>query len=158
MFRGIAKSSQDPRRPQAKKSAFTLMEVLIVLVIITILAGVVGLNLLRKPGEARIAAAKMQIKTLQSAVNLYYTEQHNYPTQSQGLEALVKKPASEPQPANYPPGGYLESRLVPNDPWGNPYIYLCPGRKGEPFEIFSYGPDGESSGEKGRGEISSSNL
>jgi general secretion pathway protein G len=143
---------------QAKryKKGFTLIEILVVIMIITILAGIVGESVLRKPGEARISAARMQIKQLQTAIQLYRTEQGFIPTQEQGLEALVTKPAVEPVPKNYPDEGYLESRKVPRDPWKNDYIYVVPGRHGEPFEIISYGSDGEPGGEHESADISSS--
>jgi general secretion pathway protein G len=138
------------------RAGFTLVEILVVLIIITILAGFVGVNVLNKPNEARVAAARMQIKTLQSAVKLYQAEQHRLPTQAQGLQALVEKPSIPPIPPGYPNGGYLDSRNVPLDPWGNEYIYLTPGRSGEPFEIISYGADGEPLGEADNADISSS--
>jgi general secretion pathway protein G len=139
-------------------AGFTLIEILVVIVIITILAGIVTVNIVRKPGEARVAAATMQIKQLQTALQVYRTEQGRYPTQEQGLEALVAKPASAPIPENYPAEGYLDSRRVPRDPWNNEFIYLVPGRKNEPFEIISYGSDGEPGGTGDAADISSSEL
>jgi len=138
------------------RRGFTIMEILVVLVIITVLASIVGMNLLNKPGEARIAKAKVQIKTLASAIRLYHAEQHHFPTENQGLEALVEKPVREPVPTHYPSDGYIESRTVPSDPWGNAYIYVVPGRHGESFEIISYGADGEPEGDGEDADISSS--
>lgn len=135
---------------------FTLIEILVVLLIVSVLATLVGVNVLNKPDEARIEAAKMQIKTLQMAVRLYHAEQHRLPTQEQGLQALVEKPSIAPIPESYPAGGYLETRSVPDDPWGEPYIYLVPGRQGEPFEIISYGADREPGGDGDAQDISSS--
>ena len=137
---------------------FTLMEILVVLIIIAILVSFVGVNVMRKPGEARVAAAKMQIKTLQTALNLYRAEQHRYPTQGQGLDALVKKPTIGPIPHNYPSEGYLDARNVPFDPWGYEYIYLTPGRDGEPCELISYGADGEPGGINEDADLSSSSI
>ncbi|MCS6771631.1 MAG: type II secretion system major pseudopilin GspG [Kiritimatiellae bacterium] len=137
---------------------FTLVEILVVLAIITILASVVTVTLVRKPGEARVAATKLQIRQLQTALNVYRTEQGRYPTQEQGLEALVRKPDIEPVPVNYPAEGYLEGRRLPADAWGNPFVYLSPGRAGESFEILSYGSDGEPGGEGEAADISSSDL
>lgn len=142
---------------QRKGSAgFTLIEVLIVVLIITILVGIVGVNIFDKPGEARNAAAKLQIRNLQTALQVYRTQQGRLPSQAQGLEALVKKPVSDPIPRNYPESGYLEQRSVPSDPWGNPYIYLVPGRNNEAFEIISYGADGEPGGQGEDADVSSS--
>jgi general secretion pathway protein G len=140
------------------RSGFTLIEILVVIIIITILASIVSVNVLRKPGEARVSAAKLQIKQLQTAVQLYKTEQGRTPTQEQGLEALVSKPVTDPMPQQYPADGYLESRKLPKDPWNNDYIYLVPGRGGEVFEIISYGSDGEPGGEGDAADLSSSEL
>jgi len=141
-----------------KTNGFTLIEMLVVIAIIAILAGLVGLNLAQKPAEAKVAAAKMQIKTLQTAVQLYRTAQGVVPTQAQGLRALVEKPTIEPIPPAYPPEGYLDSRRLPKDPWGRDYIYLAPGRNDETFEILCYGSDGEPGGTGDAADISSSEL
>ena len=146
------------RTHRENRSGFTLIEILIVIIIISILAGVVSVNVLRKPGEARVSAARLQIKQLQTAVQLYMTEQGRTPTQEQGLEALVGKPVTEPLPQQYPAEGYLESRKLPKDPWNNEYIYLVPGRAGELFEIISYGSDGEPGGEGEAADLSTSEL
>ncbi len=146
-----------PNKKQLARAGFTLIEILVVLIIITILAGFVGLNVLRKPGEARVTAAKMQVKTLQAAMKLYHTEQGRFPSQSQGLQALVQKPATSPIPPHYPEGGYLDTRELPKDPWGRDFIYLIPGRNGELFEIISYGADGEPEGTGEDADISSAN-
>ena len=149
------KTLQDRRPSQA---GFTLIEILVVVMIITLLASIVAVNVLRKPGEARISTAKMQIRQLQTAIQLYRSEQGLQPSQEQGLEALVAKPTTEPIPQRYPQEGYLESRRVPRDPWGNEYIYVVPGRSGEAFEIISYGSDGEPEGEGEAADISSASL
>ena len=140
------------------KSGFTLMEILVALIIITIMATIVGVNVIRKPGEARIAAAKIQIKAIQTALQMYKTEQGQLPTQEQGLQALCVPPTIPPIPEHYPDGGYLESQKVPQTPWNNDYIYLVPGRNGEPYELISYGSDGEPGGEGEAADISSSDL
>lgn len=140
------------------RGGFTLIEILVVIVIITILAGIVTVNIVQKPGEARVAAARLQIKQLQTALQMYHTAQGRYPTQAQGLDALVNKPAVEPVPATYPEHGYLESRTVPLDPWKNDFIYLTPGRNGELYEIMSYGNDGEPGGDGEATDISSSDA
>lgn len=143
-------------RARTPRAAFTLIELLVVIAIITILAGVVTVNIVRKPGEARVAAARLQIKQLQTALQMYRTEQGRYPTQEQSLQALVQKPDREPVPRSYPAEGYLESSRVPLDPWGNEFIYLAPGRKGELYEILSYGSDREPGGEDDAADLSSS--
>lgn len=140
------------------KSGFTLLEILAVVMIIAILVGIVGINVIRRPAEAKVTAAKMQLKQLKHAVELYRLDQGRVPTLEQGLEALVSRPAREPIPANYPADGYLDSRSVPRDPWGNEFIYLVPGRRGEMFEIITYGSDGEPGGENDAADISTSDL
>ena len=137
-------------------SGFTLVEILVVIAIISLLAGVVLLNIAPQIGMGSQAAAKAQIQVLSSAATTYRMAHGRYPTQQQGLEALVRKPAQEPIPENYPDSGYLSGRTVPADPWKNPYIYLCPGRQNEPFEILSYGADGEPGGSGADADVSSS--
>lgn len=147
-----------PTHRLAAARGFTLVELLVVIAIITILAGVVTVSLVRKPGEARVAATKLQIKQLQTALNVYRTEQGRFPTQEQGLDALVRIPDREPIPKQYPRDGYLDGGRVPLDAWGNPFVYLAPGRAGESYEIISYGSDGEPGGEDEAADISSSGL
>ena len=144
------------REPGALRAGFTLVEILVVIAIISLLAGVVLLNIAPQIGMGSQAAAKAQIQVLSSAATTYRMAHGRYPTQQQGLEALVRKPAQEPIPENYPDSGYLSGRSVPLDPWKNPYIYLCPGRQNEPFEILSYGADGEPGGSGADADVSSS--
>lgn len=139
-----------------RTSGFTLVEILVVIAIISLLAGVVLLNIAPQIGMGSQAAAKAQIQVLSSAATTYRMAHGRYPTQQQGLEALVRKPAQEPIPENYPDSGYLSGRTVPTDPWKNAYIYLCPGRQNEPFEILSYGADNEPGGSGADADVSSS--
>jgi general secretion pathway protein G len=141
-----------------RKSGFTLLEILIAIVIISILSGTVGLSLYQFVRKAKIEAARSQIKTFQTALQMYRTAHSQVPTQAQGLEALCIRPETGPVPQDYPSEGYLESRNLPNDPWGNPYIYLAPGRKNEPFEIICYGSDGEEGGIDEAADITSAAL
>ena len=140
------------------RSGFTLLEILVVVLIITILATIVGVNVAKRPGEARVAAAAAQIKNLTTALRLYRMEQGRYPTQQQGLSALVAEPRVAPLPRRYPPDGYLESRTLPLDPWGNDYVYLVPGPDGGPYEVLSYGADGEPGGEGEDVDVSTAEL
>lgn len=146
------------REPCASRAGFTLVEILVVIAIISLLAGVVLLNIAPQIGMGSQAAAKAQIQVLSSAATTYRMAHGRYPSQQQGLEALVKKPDQEPVPQNYPEGGYLNSRNLPLDPWKRPYIYLCPGRQNEPFEILTYGADGEPGGDSANADISSADA
>ncbi len=140
------------------RGGFTLVEILVVIAIISLLAGVVLLNVAPQMGLGSQAAAKSQIQVFSSAIDTYRMAHGRYPTQQQGLEALVRKPSQEPVPENYPDGGYLNGRNIPLDPWKRPYVYLCPGRQNEPFEILSYGADGEPGGSGGDADLSSVNA
>lgn len=140
------------------KRGFTLIEILVVVLIITILAGIVGVSVLRHPGEARVTAAQLQIKNFKGALQLYRMEQNRYPSQEQGLAALCFQPTIAPIPDKYPLDGYLESRKLPKDPWNRDYLYLVPGRNNEACEIISYGSDGEPGGEGEAADLSSSDL
>jgi general secretion pathway protein G len=99
-----------------------------------------------------------QIRTFQTALNVYRMEQGQYPTQAQGLRALVEPPEAPPRPSRYPENGYLESRKLPQDPWGGDYVYLVPGPAGAPFEIVSYGSDGEPGGEGEAADVTTADL
>lgn len=143
------------RRPVA---GFTLIEVLVVLAILSILAGIVTINVVRRPAEAKVAAAKTQLKTIKSAVNLYRADHGTIPGMAQGLKALISAPTTPPVPANFPADGYLDTRVLPQDPWKRDFIYLVPGRRGESFEIISYGSDGQPGGADDAADLSSSDI
>ncbi len=142
---------------EQQRAGFTLVEILVVIAIISLLAGVVLLNIAPQIGQGSQATAKAQIEVLSTALNSYRLANGFYPTQAQGLEALVNQPTQAPVPQNYPDGGYLNSRTLPLDPWKRPYIYLIPGRQNEPFEVISYGADGEPGGSGANADISSAN-
>ncbi|MDD3530136.1 MAG: type II secretion system major pseudopilin GspG [Gallionellaceae bacterium] len=137
-------------RPRVYQHGFTLIELMVVLVILGVLAALVAPKLMDRPDEARVIAAKQDVATLLQALKLYRLDNLRYPTTEQGLRALVAKPEVEPVPANWKAGGYLEK--LPNDPWGNPYLYLNPGRNGE-IDVFSQGADGLPGGEGNDADI-----
>ncbi len=145
-------------RRRAARCAFTLIEVLVAIFIGVLLAGVVTINVVRHMQESRVKTARIQLRQLKSAVQLYQSEQGRVPTTEQGLEALVRRPSLAPVPANYPPEGYLDSRRVPLDPWGRPFVYIAPGADGQPFEIITYGSDGEPGGDGAAADLSSADL
>ncbi|HEX6929955.1 MAG TPA: type II secretion system major pseudopilin GspG [Gammaproteobacteria bacterium] len=131
-------------RNKRLQSGFTLIEIMVVIVIIGILAAAVLPNLMGEPDKARLVKAKADIQSLEAALERYRLDNFRYPTTEQGLESLVNKPSGTPEPRNYPPGGYVKS--LPDDPWGNPYVYLNPGKHGQ-VDIFSFGADGQPGGE-----------
>lgn len=126
------------RRHQA---GFTLIELMVVLVIIGVLAALVVPNVLDRADDARVTAARTDVANLTQALKLYKLDNLRYPSQEQGLQALVAKPTAGPPAANWKP--YLDK--LPQDPWGQPYQYLVPGLKGE-VDVFSWGADGKAGG------------
>ncbi|MEM7827904.1 MAG: type II secretion system major pseudopilin GspG [Candidatus Aenigmatarchaeota archaeon] len=138
-----------------QSNAFTLIELMIVIIILGILASIVVPKLMGRPEEARRTKAKIQIRNFQQALDLFKLDNGFYPTTEQGLEALVKKPTISPIPPKYREEGYIDK--IPKDPWGNPYVYICPGKHGE-YDIISYGADGEPGGEGKNADIESWNL
>lgn len=129
---------------QKRRSGFTLVEILVVVVILGLLATLVIPRVVGRGEEAKRTAALVQIRSLEQALDLYKLDNGFYPTTDQGLEALVSKPAGTPEPLNYRDEGYIKK--IPMDPWGRPYAYRCPGEHGE-TDLLSYGPDGTEGGE-----------
>ena len=136
------------------KRGFTLIEIMVVIVILALLAALVGPKIIGRSEDAKIADAKVQIRNMESALKLYKLDSGIYPSTEQGLQALVIKPATGQIPKNYKEGGYLESKQVPKDPWGNDYIYLSPGEHGD-YDLCSLGADGVKGGEGKNADICS---
>lgn len=118
---------------------FTLIEIMVVVVIIAVLAALIVPNVIGRAEDARVTKAQADIRALESALAMYRLDNGHYPSTDQGLEALVKKPSGDPPANNWKTGGYVAA--LPDDPWGHPYQYLCPGQHG-PFDLWSNGPDG----------------
>ena len=134
---------------------FTLIELMVVIVILSLLAVLVAPKFIGRTDDAKIAAAKVMIKNLETALKLYKLDNGNYPTTEQGLTALVTKPTVGPK--NYKAEGYLDNKNVPKDPWENDYIYLSPGEHGD-YDLSSLGADGARGGEGKNADIESWSL
>jgi general secretion pathway protein G len=137
---------------------FSLIELMIVVVILGLMATLLVPRIMDRPEEARVAKARIDMRTLESALRLYRLDNGNYPTTEQGLAALVRKPEIEPLPRNYRTGGYLETASVPKDPWGNEFRYRSPGEQGREYEIISLGADGKEGGTEFAQDIKSWQL
>lgn len=153
----MKKSNLYQKEVQEKRlsKGFTLIEIMVVVVILGILATLVVPKIMGRPDEARAVAAKQDIASIMQALNLYRLDNSRYPTTEQGLQALVERPTTEPQPRNYKQGGYL-GRL-PVDPWGGNYQFLSPGINGE-VDVMSFGADGKAGGEGVNADIGSWSL
>lgn len=134
--------------PAGAIRGFTLLELLVVIVIIGLLAGYVAPRYFSQVGKSEVQVAKAQIDALEKALDLYRLDNRRYPSNEQGLKALVEKPSNE---ANWK-GPYLKKAL-PLDPWGNAYVYRQPGARHD-FEIISYGRDGKPGGAGEDGDVS----
>ena len=132
------------------RQGFTLIEIMVVVVILSILAAIIVPRIMDRPDQARIVKARQDIRVIESAMKLYRLDNHVYPSTEQGIEALVSKPAGEPEARNWKEGGYLDR--LPKDPWDYDYLYLSPGVHGE-IDIFSQGADGQPGGEGVNGDI-----
>lgn len=144
-----------PRRPErrvadAARAGFTLVEMLVVLVIIGLIMGLVGPRVLNYLSDARAKTAKLQIESFASALDLYFLDTGRYPSSNEGLTALVRRPAGI-ETWN---GPYLKGGGVPQDPWGNPYVYRAPGERGA-YDIVSRGADGREGGTASAADIRS---
>ena len=133
---------------------FTLIELMVVIVILGILAGLIVPRIMGRPDEARQMKAKIQIESIETALKLYKLDNGSYPGTEQGLQALVEQPTSGNIPTKWREGGYLERGKLPKDPWGNDFVYLSPGVHGE-HDIISYGADGVPGGEGKNMDINS---
>ena len=136
---------------------FTLIEIMVVIVILALLAALVGPKIIGRSDDAKIADAKVQIRNLETALKLYKLDNSLYPTTEQGLAALVTKPTVGAIPKNYKAEGYLESKKVPQDPWGNEFVFISPGANGD-YDLCSLGADGVKGGEGKGADICNWNI
>jgi general secretion pathway protein G len=127
---------------RAHEAGFTLVELLVVMVILVLLASLVGPRVIGYLGSSRTKTAKVQIESLSTSLELFKLDTGRYPSEREGLKALVERPAE----AKNWNGPYLKKDQLPTDPWGQPYYYRYPGQRGA-FDIFSLGADSREGGD-----------
>jgi len=138
-----------------RKKGFTLLELMVVLVILGALIGLVAPNILGRSDDAKVSVAKTQMRNLMSALDLYKLDNGNYPSTSQGLDALVSQPSGFPEAKNWQSGGYVKK--LPLDSWGNNFIYISPGTEGD-FDLLTLGSDGQEGGTDDGTDLSHNDL
>jgi general secretion pathway protein G len=143
---------KDSHSRENHERGFTLVEMLVVITIIALIMSLVGPRVLNYLSESKVKAAKIQIQSFSSALDLLYLDTGRYPSTGEGLTALVKPSSSMPAWN----GPYLKGGNVPNDPWGKPYAYRSPGERSK-YEIMSYGSDGQEGGTGTAADITSGN-
>ncbi len=139
-----------------REYGFTLVELMVVVVILSILATIVVPKIMSRPDQAREAKVQQDIRVLSAQLDLYRLDNFNYPTTDQGLEALIARPVDLPKGAKWKEGGYLDR--LPKDPWGQPYLYLQPGTHGGAYDLYSLGADGVTGGTEVNADIGNWNL
>ncbi|HYA34301.1 MAG TPA: type II secretion system major pseudopilin GspG [Candidatus Binataceae bacterium] len=139
------------RRRRFNQDGFTLIEIMVVILILGLLATIVVQSLRGATDKAKRTKAQADISEFKTALDRYYLDNGFYPTTDQGLSALVSAPSSGRIPANYETGGYIQR--IPNDPWGNPYVYQSDGNG---YVLKSYGADGVEGGEGKNADIDGS--
>lgn len=136
------------------ESGFTLIELLVVIVVLGLLAGMIAPKILGRTDDAKFTRVKTDIESLSTAISMYKLDNGIFPDTEQGLKALIEAPSAGTLPKQWREGGYLQKKKIPNDPWGNAYVYICPGAHGD-FDISSYGADGMSGGEGNNRDVNS---
>ena len=132
------------KRRNTNRGGFTMVELMAMLIIIGLLATLVVTKVASQIDKARVTTTKANLKMLHSAVNQFRMHTSQFPTEEDGLNALIEEPGDV---TNYEPGGYLETTEIPTDAWGNEFIYELYPESGKPFVIISYGADGDEGGE-----------
>ena len=128
-----------------KNKGFTLVELMAVLLILALIGGFAGKNIMNAVGRAKVTATKTRLKELHQAVNMFKLDTGRYPSEDMGLLELVEEPTDV---EGWASGGYLESTDVPLDGWKHEFVYMLNPESGKPFVIISYGADGKEGGEE----------
>jgi general secretion pathway protein G len=139
------------------QGGFTLIELMVVIVILGILAGMIVPRIMDRPEEARRTKAEVDIGAISQALKMYKLDNGKYPTTDQGLQALIEPPSTGQLARNWRDGGYLDKSSVPRDPWDNEFVYISPGLHSD-YDLMSYGADGEPGGEDMNADINSWEL
>jgi len=142
------------KKNSLNNKGFSLIELMVVIVILGILAGLIMPKLMGRTDDAKIVKAQVDIASIDTALKLYKLDNGDYPTTEQGLKALIEAPDKDGGTGNWKKGGYLEKKALPKDPWGREFIYLSPGTHSD-YDIISYGADGVPGGEDKNKDINS---
>jgi len=145
------KKRQGRRAGDGKEDGFTLVELMVVIFILGLLTTIVLLNVLPSQDQAMREKARADVATLSQALEMYRLDNLSYPSSGDGLQALLSPPSSLPNPSRYRQGGYIKK--LPDDPWGRPYQYDNPGRRGSGPDLYSLGADGAAGGEDENADI-----
>jgi len=148
----IERPQRQSKHSRNNERGFTLVEMLVVITIIALIMGLVGPQVLNYLSESKVKAAKIQMQSFSSALDLLYLDTGRYPSSAEGLDTLVKRTGA----MSGWNGPYLKGGNVPNDPWGKPYVYRSPTERGK-FQILSYGSDGEEGGTGTAADIATAN-
>ena len=140
-----------------KEAGMTLIEIMVVITILGMIATIVTVNVLGRLDQAKVSAAKTQMKNLETALDEFRRDNGFYPSTDQGMSSLVKKPSVGRIPKSYPKGGYLKGTNIPKDPWGCEFTYNA-GSGDQPYDIISLGADCEEGGEDVDADIRSSEI
>ena len=151
----VPEVSSQRRARRARTRGFTLIEIMVVVVIIGLLAAVIIPNVVENVDKAKVSKAKEDIQSLETALTMFYMDNSKYPTNEQGLNALITQP-TDPTIKNWKSGGYIQR--ISKDPWGNDYLFVFPGAHGKAYDLCSLGADGQPGGDGINADICNWNL
>jgi general secretion pathway protein G len=147
--------SRGRSRRYVRTRGFTLLEIMVVVIIIGLLAAVIVPTVMNRVDDAKVTKTKEDIRSLETALTMYYMDNSKYPTNDQGLGALVTQP-TDPTIKNWKAGGYIDR--ISKDPWGNEYQFVFPGTHGKAYDLCSLGADGQPGGDGINADICNWNL